>query len=129
MTDTLLTLFVVVTGDPDDDDCEIFGPFKTERAARDVAAAGSSGEEEWEAMALEAPEQGSSSNGSAVVFRGFRVVPCAYEPGVGGAIEPYFVGPFPDIATARAWAVTDGLDADAAMELVNLKPDTTGAPR
>jgi len=48
---------------------------------------------------------------------------------VGGAIEPYFVGPFPDIATARASAVTDGLDADAAMELVNLKPDTTGAPR
>jgi hypothetical protein len=113
MTDTLLALFVVVTGDPDDDDCEIFGPFKTERAARDVAAAGSRGEEEREAVALEAPEQGSSSNGSAV----------------GGAIEPYFVGPFPDIATARAWAVTDGLDADAAMELVNLKPDTTGAPR
>ena len=51
------------------------------------------------------------------------------KPGVGGAIEPYFVGPFPDITTARAWAVTDGLDADAAMELVNLKPDTTGAPR
>ena len=100
MTDTLLTLFVVVTGDPDDDDCEIFDPFKTERAARDVAAAGSRGEEEWEAVALEAPEQGSSSNGSAVVFRGFRVVPCAYEPGVGGTIDfptspPRVRGPSP----------------------------------
>ena len=58
MTDTLLTLFVVVTGDPDDDDWEICGPFKTERAARDVAAACSCGEEEGWAVALEAPEQG-----------------------------------------------------------------------
>jgi hypothetical protein len=73
-------------------------------------------------VALEAPEQGAS-DGTAVVFRGFRMVPGAYEPGVGGAMEAYFVGPFPDLAAARDWAIADGLDADAAVELVSLEPE------
>jgi hypothetical protein len=102
-------MFIVVTGDPLDDDCEVLGPFKTERAARAVAAAGSRGEEEWTAVALEAPEQGAS-DGTAVVFRGFVLVPGAYEPGVGGAMEaissapsrtspPRAIGPSPTGST------------------------------
>jgi hypothetical protein len=91
-------MFIVMTGDPFDDDCEIFGPFKTERAAQAVAAAGSSEESEWSAVAVSAPQPGASNNGTAVVCRGYAVIPGQWEPGIGGVMEPYFVGPFLDLA-------------------------------
>jgi hypothetical protein len=121
-------MFIVMTGDPFDDDCEIFGPFKTERAAQAVAAAGSSEESEWSAVAVSAPQPGASNNGTAVVCRGYAVIPGQWEPGIGGVMEPYFVGPFLDLDAARAWAIADGLDADAAFEIKRLDQDDSDEP-
>lgn len=120
-------MFIVITGDPLDDDCEIFGPFKTERAAQAVAAAGSSEKSEWTAVAVHPPETGSSADGTAVVHCGFVAVAGQWEPGIGGAVKYDFVGPFPDLAAARAWAVADGLEADAAFEIKRLDQDHSGA--